>query len=222
MAAADKKLSQLAEKVSEFAGTDLVYMVASSTPYRVQVKNFLSGLRLELPQTSRAGLSLIAAVTANATSATLAAADFTLQANSSIGVTVQDRIGLRATNEILNATSNVTGQMWGAHIKLDPGASNFAAANTFGVVIDHTISNTSWTRAVAPRAYIGIKEQAGTNGLTTSLLMDIGAQGNVVSSNLSTGNASVVMSKANTTTATHKLKISVNGTEYWLMATDAF
>jgi hypothetical protein len=222
----DTKTSQLPERVTGVLGTDLLAMVGNTagTPanLRVQVKNFLSGFAIDLPATSVSAHKLTANVTANATAATLVGGEYVLQANSSVNVTVRDRIGLIVRNQILNGNSNVTGQMWGAHVQLDLGNSNVTAANTFGLVIDHTIANTSWNRLVSPRAFVALKEQAGASGNTTTYLLDVGAQGNTVSANLSSGNATVLFSKASTTTATHKLRCTINGTDYWLMLTSAF
>lgn len=218
---ADEKVSQMLERVTSVLGTDLLPIVGNTSTvpvnYRVQVKNFLNGLAVDLPQTTVSTLQLTANITANAQTATFAAGELILQANSNVAVTVQDRVGLIVRNRILNGNSNVTGMMWGAHIQLDTGNSNCVSSNTFGLMIEHTIANTSWARLVSPRAFIGIKENAGTGGNTTTYLMDIGAQGNVVSANLSTGNASVLLTNATATTCTHKLRIRVNGTDYWLM-----
>ena len=221
---ADRKISQLTERVGSVIGADLLPIVgnvaSAPTNFRVQVKNFLSGLAIDLPQTTFSSLKVTANVTANSTTATLIGADFTVQANSSINVTVQDRVGLRVTNQILNGNSNVTGMMWGLHVKLDTGNSNCVAANTFGFVVEHTIANTAWARAVKPRAYIAVKEQAGASGNATSYLMDIGAQGNTVTAN-TTADANVVFSRTADKTANRTLKLNVNGEDIWLLASNS-
>ncbi len=220
----DKKVSQCTERVSEILGTDLLLVVGNTatTPvnYRVQVKNFISQLLVDLPTTTRSGMKLTANVGANAVSATLAAGEFVLQANAASGFTVRDRIGFIIRNEIAGANSNVTGMMWGAHVRLDPGTSNFAAANSFGVVIDHTIANTAQTRVVSPRAYIAIKENAGASGNATTFLMDIGAQGNTVTAN-TTADANVVFSRTVDKTANRTLKFSINGETIWLLGSNS-
>lgn len=223
----DKKISQLTERIGAILGTDLVTLVGntatSPTNLKVQVKNLLSGFAIDLPQTTVSAFKIAANVTANATAAVLAAGEFVLQANSSAGFTVQDRVGLIIRNEVQNGNSNVTGRLWGAHIKLDSGNSNCVAANTFGLVIEHTLdANVAAARLVSPRAFLAVKEFAGAAGNNTTYLLDIGAQGNVVTSNLSTGNASVLFSKASATTTTHKLRVTINGTDYWLCLTTAF
>lgn len=221
---ADRKISQLSERASSVLGTDLLVIVGNTatTPanFRVQVKNFLNNLAIDYPATSIAALKVSANVTANATAATLVGAELDVRANSSINVTVRDRVGLIVKNEILNGNSNVTGQMWCAHLVLDVGNSNIAAANTYGLVIDHTIANTAWSRLVSPRAYIAIKENAGTAGNTTSYLMEVGAQGNTVSQNNTTGNSSVVYSRTADMAANRTLKLHVNGEDIWLLASN--
>lgn len=212
----------MTEHVSTVLGTDLLPMVGNvaSTPtnYKVQVKNFLSQIQIDFPQTTFSALSITANVTANATTATLQAAEFALIANSSVGVTVRDRIGLNVRNEIQNATSNVTGRIAAAAFTLDLGASNFAAANSYGVLVQHLAAYG--VRAAAPRAYIGIRENANTAGVKTSYLMDIGAQGDLVSANTS-ADANVVYSRTTGGTCNRKLKINVNGEDIWILASNA-
>lgn len=220
---ADKKVSTFTERISGVLGVDVLPLIGNTanTPanFRVQVKNFLNGLQIDLPTTTVSALKLTANVTANAIAATLIAAEFVLQANAASGFTVQDRVGLRVCNEITGANSNVTGMLWGSHVKLDPGTSNFAAANTFGLVIEHTIANTALARAVSPRAYIAIKEQPGTGGKFTSYLLDVGAQGNSVWAN-TTADANVVYSVTADKTCNRTLKFRVNGEDIWVLASN--
>lgn len=219
----DKKVTQLTERVGAVLGVDLLPIVGNtaSTPtnYRVQVKNFLSQLAVDLPTTTLSAFKLSANVGANALAATLAAGEFLLQANAASGFTVRDRVGLIVRNEIEGANSNVTGMMWGFHVKLDPGASNFAAANSFGLVVEHTIANTAQARLVKPRAYIAIKEQPGASGNATSYLMDIGAQGNTVTAN-TTADANVIFSRTADKTCNRTLKLHVNGEDVWVLASN--
>lgn len=220
----DKKVSQQTERTTAILGTDLLPMVGNvaSTPanYKVQVKNFLSQIEIDLPQTTFSMLKITGAVTANATAAALTAAEFALIANSSVGVTVQHRYGLKVSNIIQNGNSNVTGQMVGAYFSLDVGNSNIVAANTFGLVIEHTLNaNVASSRTEAPRAYLAILEEAGS-GAKTSYLLDIGALGKNVSSNLTASNSSVIFNAHAYLAGTHALKISVNGQDLWLLASN--
>lgn len=221
----DRKISQQTEHTTPVIGTDLLPMVGNvaTTPtnYKVQVKNFLSQIEIDLPQTSFSTLKVTAKVTANALSAALTAGEFALVANSSVGVTVQHRYGLKVSNIIQNGNSNVTGQMIGAYFTLDIGNSNVVAANTFGVVIDHTI-NTSVTsaRTVSPRAFLAFLEDAGSGGAQTSYLMDIGALGKTVSANLTAANTSVILNAHAYLAGTHAIKFRINGQDMWLLASN--
>lgn len=224
---ADKKISELPVRTQTVVGNDVLMLVTdpASSPanYRVPVKNFLAQLQVDLPQTSNAAFKILASVAVAGATADLAAGEFRLQANSSIGVAVQERCGLVVHNEILNSTSTVTNGMIGARVRVDPGTSaGVAAANTYGLVVEHTIANTAQARAIAPRAFLAFRDAPGAGGLATSYLLDLGATGNTVSANLSTGNASVLFSKAANTTISHKIKVNVNGTDYWLCATSAY
>jgi hypothetical protein len=220
---ADKKISQLEERATTLVGADLLTIVGNTTTaptnYRVQVKNFLSKIVIDTPATNTSALLLTANVAVNTTSAILAAAEFALTSFANTPTVVQDRYGLIVRNEILNSTSNVTGQFAAAVFRLDTGNSATIAANTFGILIDHTIANTSWARRVSPRAYIGIKETAGTNGNTTTYLLDVGLGGTAnVSANLTNANATPMLTLSNTATATHKIKVNINGINLWLHA----
>jgi len=221
---ADKKISQLDERVTDVLGADILPLVGNTTTTptnsRVQVKNLLGRLALELPQTSWSGIKLTAAVVANGISATLAAGEFAIVANSTSVYTVQSRYGLIVRNEIQNNTSNVTGQFAAALFKLDLANSNFAAANTFGVVIDHALdTGVAAGRRANPRAYLAIKEGAPAAGRPTLYLFDIGAQGNVVSANTS-ADANVVFSRTVDKVVNRTLKINVNGEDIWILASN--
>jgi hypothetical protein len=107
------------------------------------------------------------------------------------------------------------------HVLLDAGTSNAVAANTFGLVVDHSIANTSQARLVAPRAFLAFKDNAGSGSNTTTYLLDIGAQGNTVSANLTTGNGTAMISAANNYTLlgiNRTIRIVVNGTTLYLLA----
>lgn len=228
---ADKKITELTEKTTQILGIDILPLVSDTltTPsnYRVQVKNFLKDISIDLPQTSRSAFKITAHITADANTAAFAAAEFNLIANSSVGVTVDERHGLIARNIIQNGNSSVLGLMSAGHFILDTGNSATAASNTYGIIIDHTLDpNTASQRAVPPRAYIGILENAGNGApqsVKTSYLMDVGGQGEHVSANLASASASVVLSLAGASAnsaASHTLKISCNGVDYWILASN--
>lgn len=216
----DQKISQQPEHVVAVLGTDLLPMVGNTattpTNYRVQVKNFLNNLQIDMPQTNSAALFITASTTANANAAIQSAGQFDFISNSSTPIVAQTRFGLRVRNIIQNSNSNVTGQFAVADFVLDVGSSNLAPANTFGMLIKHFANSAP--RVVAPRAYIGIQEDANTGNATTYLL-DIGAGGKTVSAN-ATANAGVIFTAKGSAALSHVLKIRVNGVDMWLLASN--
>lgn len=225
---ADHKITQLVEKTTTILGIDLLPIVSDTltTPenYKVQVKNFLKDISIDLPQTSRSALKLTALITADANTAGFAAAEFNLVANSSVDVTVQDRRGLIVRNLIQNGNSVVEGRMSAAEFTLDTGNSVTDAANTYGLIINHDLdANTANVRSVAPRAYIGILEYAGASApdnVKTTYLLDVGGQGKHVSEDTGNANPFVVISAVGASTPSHVLKIAVNGVDYWVLASN--
>ncbi len=220
---ADKKTTQFTEQITAFTGADLIPLVANTagTPEnrKVQIKNFLQWT-VDFPQTTFSLAKLTANVAANGVAATLAAAEFILQANSASSFTTRDRLGLIVRNQIQNGNSNITGQFAGLLVQIDTGNSNSVAANTYGMVIDHTLNvSVATARAVSPYAFIAVKDKPGVGGAATTYLLDIGAQGNTVSANTS-ANAGVMFSPKGSAALSHVLKIRVNGTDMWLLASN--
>jgi hypothetical protein len=218
---ADKKITQNTEKVSAVIGTDVLPIVGNTattpTNYKVQVKNFLSNFQIDLPQTTLSALKLTASVTAASVAATLAAGEFNCVANSSIGVTVRDRYGLIVSNKILNGNSIVTGQMAAAMFTLDSGNSVTAAANTYGIIVNHALDAAFTARVTPPRAFVAVSDDAGTNAAArTTYLFDLKA----VSSNTGTANAGVVFSRTADKVATHTLKLVIEGQDVWILCSN--
>jgi len=221
---ADKKTTQFTEQVTAFTGADLVPTIANTagTPEnrKVQIKNFLQWT-VDFPQTTFSLVKLTSNVAANGTSATLAGAEFILQANSASSFTTRDRLGLIVRNRIQNGNSNITGQFAGLMVQIDTGNSNCVAANTYGVVIDHTLNTSvASTRTVSPYAFIAVKDKPGTGGAATTYLLDIGAQGNTVSADVANNNLTVMYSKTGTQPATHMVRCRINGADVWLLASN--
>lgn len=222
----DKKVSQQTEHITAILGADLIPMVGNTatTPvnYRVQVKNFLSQITIDFPQTTTSALKLTASVTANALAASLAAAEFNAVANSSIGVTVLNRYGLIVSNKIQNGNSNVTGQIAAAIFTLDTGNSTTVTTNTFGIIISHDLdANVAAARLVAPRAFIAMQEGTNTNTASkTTYLLDVGAGGKLVTQDTANANISVMFSKTADKIATHMLKLRVDGQDVWVLCSN--
>lgn len=222
---ADKKTTQLNEQIVDFTGADLVAVVANTagTPEnrKVQIKNFLHWT-VDFPQTTFSLAKLTANVSANATAATLAAGEFILQANGSSSFTGRDRVGLIVRNTIGNGNSNITGQFAGLLVQIDTANSNCVSANTYGLVVDHTLNtNVAAGRLVAPYAFLALKDKPGSNvAAATTYLFDIGAQGNTVSAN-ATADANVMYSRSVDKTANRTIKLRVNGEDIWVLASNS-
>ncbi len=218
----DQKITQCLEHVTAVLGTDLLPLVGNTgttpTNYRVQVKNFLSQITIDLPQTAYAALHITAEAVANANAVVQAAGQFDMVANSINSWGAKDRYGLIVNNLIQNGNSNVVGQMAAGMFTLDNGNSATIAANTFGLIVRH-YSNTA-PRVVAPRAFIALLEDANT-GAATTYLLDVGATGKTVSA-CTTHSGTVVLSAglSGNTEPSHALRISVNGADYWLLASN--
>ncbi len=221
---ADKKFTQFTEQIIDFTGSDLVPIVANTagTPEnrKVQIKNFLHWT-VDFPQTTFSLLKLTVNVAANGVSATLAAGEFILQANAASGFTSNNRVGLIVRNNIGNGNSNITGLMCGLLVAQDIANSNCVSANTYGVIVDlSTNTSVATARTVPPYAFLALKDRPGVGGAPALYLMDIGAQGNVVSSNTSSANANVMFSITADKVATHALRVRVNGQDVWLLASN--
>jgi hypothetical protein len=223
----DKKITQQVEHISAILGTDLLpivgnVVVGTPTNYKVQVKNFLSQLTIDLPQTTISALHVTASATANSNTAMQAAGEFNMVANSSMAITAQDKYGLIVTNKLQNGNSNITGQFAILRCVLDSGNSNTAPANTYGMTIEHVLdANVAAARLVQPRAYLAILENAGTNAAAmTRYFADIGALGQVVSSDLANNNTTVVFSISSDRPTTHMVKCTINGQDVWLLASN--
>lgn len=222
----DKKITQQTEHITPVLGVDVLPMVGNTattpTNYKVQVKNFLSQIQIDLPATAFAAMNVTASVTANANAVAQAAGAFNMLANSSAQVNALDRFGVVGTNIIQNSNTSILGQIAAARFTLDISNANTVASNTFGVLIEVLTDNTyASARKVQPRAYIGIREDAGTNvAAMTQYLMDVGASGKLVSQDLANTNVSVIFSKTGDIVATHTVKMRIDGQDVWLLASN--
>lgn len=217
---ADQKISSQPEHTTNILGADLIALVANTattpTNYRVQVKNFLSRVTIDLPQTDFSAVKITASVTANANTHIQAAGEFVMMANSALTTAAEgkDRYGVIGRNIIQNSNSNVLGQFAAGMFELDTGNASTVSGNTFGLVVRH-FANTR-PRLIAPAAFFGIFEDANT-GLDTLYLMDIGAGGKHVSGVEANADNGVVFTELGSATATHALKCRVNGVDLWAL-----
>lgn len=138
--------------------------------------------------------------------------------NCQIALPATEASALRVT---ANVIANSVAVQTAAEFRLDAGNNAIGGTKAYGAIINHTIANTLWSRAVSPVAYLGIAENAGAAGNTTTFLLDVGLGGTAnASANLSGANADVVLSKTADKVATHAIKILYNNVTYWLLASN--
>jgi hypothetical protein len=219
---ADKKVSSLSTLT--FPTQDDLLLVIddpgnTSIGKKITVANFLNNLSfITATSESREALKMVMSANNSHVGNTVQAATIRVQKNGNF--TGNNQFGLVCESLLQASGANVTGTHAAAWFNVDVGQSA-NSGNAYGVIVDTGKANSGWTRAVAPVAFIAMGDDSpGTQ--PTQYLFDVGRPTKNVSSNTSTGNSSVVLTKANTTTITHKLKIRVNGTDYWVGLTTAF
>ena len=128
------------------------------------------------------------------------------------------QFAIRAESKLQGAGANVTGIHAAAFFNLDVGESA-NTGNAYGIIIESGKANASWTRAVAPAAFVAFGERSMTTQ-PTRYLFDVGLAGtaNVSGTAAGTSNANIFMA-ASDTTISHKLSIRVNGTQYFICLT---
>ena len=194
---ADKKVTTLTERSLVVEGADLLMIVGNTattaTNYKVQVKNFLSKLQIDLPSnTETSAVKVTASVVANA-SVLQSAGLFVLNAgNASIGGT--NTYGLIVSHTVANLTSNlVTGTMPVAFLGFQ----------------DRQSSNVKTT-------YL-FELGAGSNGSVNTWVTSAATPNNTTL--VATANT-LRAAPANTVPASHTIRCRINGADYWLLASN--
>jgi hypothetical protein len=187
---ADKKITALGERLVPIDGTDLLLLVANVVPAS-QATNYKVQVKNFL---SNCQIQLAG------------------QANGS---------ALRVTANVV-ANVNTSFVVAAGTFRLDTGNTTAIASKAYGVIVDHTIVDGSYSRGAAPVAFIGLQETVGSNTTaTTTYLLDAGIEGaNVSEGNSSTANTGTILSVTADKAATHTLKIRVNGSTYYLLASN--
>lgn len=196
----------------------------TATGKKITVANFVSNLTYITASTSSIE-ALKMTVTANNshTGNTVTAA--AIRAQKQGNFTGDQQYGLVVESLLTVAGANVTGIHAAGRFNIDVGQSA-NSGNAYGIIIDSGKANSSWTRAVAPLAFIGIGESSNTTK-PTQYLFDLGRAGQTVSANLTAnaGNNGVVFTcasnTANTLQCSHKIAIQVNGTRFWIMVSNS-
>lgn len=121
-----------------------------------------------------------------------------------------------------NQVANSTAVQAAGEFVVDAGNNSIGGTKTYGVIVNHTIANTSYVRCQSPVAYLGFKETEGANAeFKTTYLFDAGINGTANVSEDAVANVDVILAPtANAAAATHTVKVLINGTEYWLLASD--
>lgn len=124
-------------------------------------------------------------------------------------------------------TANISNQVSGAKVSLVIGNSAVTQLSSgvvgnngpYGLSIEH--SNTVGRTANAqPMAFVNFSESfSGNTTHSTKYLLDVGKNGNAnVTANLTANlDITALFGTANNLTATHKLRIRVNGEDYWVL-----
>lgn len=221
---ADKKITELTE-LSTVAPEDLLVIVdnPTGTPItkKIRVGSMFSNLTHVTSTSAREALPVGATLVANANtgiaSSLLTAARFVTKATTSSGNT-EFQYGLHVTSQLDGATANVKNEHASAKFILDVSNSASLSTNTFGAVV--LITNTG-TRVANTQAFIGFGDTSQTTTAATKYAFDLGLNASAnVTANLTTGSGNTSVMFINSTAdaaATHKLKVRINGSDYWLL-----
>jgi len=192
----------ITKKIS--VGTLLSTQASAGAPV---YSNIVYSTTTSVPSVSLVKATLTSNVNAGATAVT--AGEFNVAAgNASANTTYL--YGLRVSTAMV-AGANVFTEHAVAKLTLDVGNVASLITNTYGLVISH--ANTG-TRAAAPRAFLCLTESVQTNSLSTQYLFELSQNG--------AGNvSSAVFADAVSTTIAKKLKVRINGTDYFIALTTA-
>ncbi len=232
---ADKKITELTELVGT-SSDDLFVIVddPTGTPItkKITAKNlFGNGISVITTNTVTEATVLKSVLTVNSVgnaTTTQIAADFlvnTLSTSANATVTsIGYQYALRATSKLNANTSNVAIEHAASKFILDVGNTATVQANTYVSLL--AVANSVGTRTANVQAFIGFSDLASNSTSAQTLyLFEIGVGNSTVghvSSNVTTGAASstTLFSNSAATAATHKLRVRINGSNYWLLLTD--
>lgn len=214
---ADKKITDLTE-LTALDTNDLFVVVddPAGTPItkKITVGNILANTTLYTNSSVTFRSAFKAALVHNAAMTTanvVAAAEFTTTATA-VSTNTSHQYGIVVTNLLNAAAANVITELASAKFTLDVSNAAALQANTFGLII--SVANTG-TRAAQPTAFLKITDSTtGVNTTSTKYLFSANVQ-----SNTSTGSGNITMLFTNSTAAaaTHKLRVQINGTDYFLL-----
>lgn len=153
--------------------------------------------------------------TTNAAITTLTGAEVIVSANAG-STNTATQFGLSVSSKLLGATANVKTTHAVGNFILDVSNAASLIANTYGLRIQ--VANSD-TRVANVQSFLRLEDLAA-NSTTAQTLYLFDANG--VSANLSsgTGNALTLLANSAAGAATHRLRVRINNTDYWILLTD--
>ena len=224
---ADKKITELTPLTS-LTPDDLFVVVddPTGTPITKKIAAadiFANGISFVTSSTYKGATVLRSILTANvsantATANTLIAGEFVTNATT-YSSNSEYQYAVRATSALSGATANVTKQHATAKFILDVSNSATLMANTYVGVFQ--VANTG-VRVANVQSFVGFGDAAANSTTAqTKYLFDLGLGGSAnVSASAAGANVTTLLSNTSnggTVAATHKLRIQVNGTDYWVL-----
>lgn len=225
---ADKKITELTALTS-LASEDLFVVVddPSGTPITKKIAAsdvFGNGISFVTTSTYKAATVLrsilTANVSANTSSAnTLIAAEFVTNATAT-SANSEYQYAVVARSALSGNTANVTKQHATTKFILDVSNSAALITNTYVSILQ--VANTG-TRVANVQSFVGFGDAASNSTSAQTLyLFDVGLNGSAnVSANLTSNtNATTLFSTSAASAASHKVRVKINGTDYWILLTD--
>lgn len=221
---ADKKITDLTE-LTALSQDDLLVVVDSpgGTPItkKITAANLFANVNFLTTVSVPAAIAVGAVLTANANTTAagtmLAAGKFVTNALPASANTPY-QYGVYAESTLSGAAANVVTEHAAGKFKLDVSNAAALVVNTYGVVVE--VANTG-TRAAQPTAFFNLKEQLNaTNALSTKYLFVANLQSNLTSISNITSCFSVSNGISTISRATHKLRIQIDGVDYFILCSD--
>lgn len=228
---ADKKITELSE-LDALSPEDLFVVVddPTGTPVtkRMRANTVLSSFvyNVNAAATTEA-VGFKATIVPNAVytgAATIRGAEFVVSANATAANT-KYQYGLVVQSILNGATANVITEHAAGKFVLNVSNAAALISNTYGLLVE--VANTG-TRTANVRSFVTFADRAANSTTAQTLyLFDAGVNGSANVSFSSTNSNSLVMVTASeyggtqaNSTPTHKIKVSINGVNYWLLVSN--
>ena len=224
---ADKKITELTE-LTALEQDDLFVVVdsPSSTPItkKITASSMFSNVTFittgSAPEIAVMNGNLRANANTTAAVSQIAGGKFVVNATA-LSQNTGSQYGIYASSMLGELGANVKTEHAAAKFLLDVSNATGLIVNTYGMLV--SVANTG-ARAAQPQAFIGFGEALSTTALSTKYLFDIGQNGLAnVSANVhpvASANSNVSNffgSCSSAATPTHKLRIRVNGADYFIL-----